>query len=275
MQFTTSTSKLAAALLDPVRGVIERGLAGSALALGGPLGPRFGEDEGEEQGEGESPALRAVRPDREFWPAAGRIPPSAGDGVIASTRRDDGAASGDGIRQPAGATDRSLAGYASAGRSDTPFVAMRASADIWHPYAGAKLDRISATADSSEVLHPYTGAMPASADSSHVYRAHTGAALRRCAGDRRFIACVSRTYGRRARRYAGNRRFIARASHTYGRRARRVARDRRFLARASPTYGRYPRDGPRTRRERSTRAPGGCLGAGRPGARRRGLRRSP
>jgi hypothetical protein len=175
MQFTTSTSKLAAALLDPVRGVIERGLAGSALALGGPLGPRFGEDEGEEQGEGESPALRAVRPDREFWPAAGRIPPSAGDGVIASTRRDDGAASGDGIRQPAGATDPSLAGYASAGRGDTPFVAMRASADIWHPYAGAKLDRISATADSSEVLHPYTGAMLAS-DSSHVYRAHTGAA---------------------------------------------------------------------------------------------------
>jgi hypothetical protein len=38
MHFTTSTSKLAAALLDPVRGVIERGLAGSALALGGPLG---------------------------------------------------------------------------------------------------------------------------------------------------------------------------------------------------------------------------------------------
>ncbi len=176
MQFTTSTSKLAAALLDPVRGVIERGLAGSALALGAPLG----EDSGEDNGEGESPAVRGaavVRADRELGPAAGRIPPSAGDGVIASTRRDDGVASGDGIRPPAGATDRSLAGHASAGRSDTPFVAMRASAEVLHPYAGAKLDRMSAAADSSEVLHPYTGAMPASADSSHVYRAPAGAAL--------------------------------------------------------------------------------------------------
>ena len=172
MHFTTSTSKLAAALLDPVRGVIERGLAGSALALGGPLG--------EDNGEGESPARRGAsvkRPDRGPGAAAGRIPPSAGDAVIASTRRDDGAASGAGISQPAGATDRSLAGDASAGRSDTPFVAMRASADILHPYAGAKLDRITATADSSEVLHPYTGAMLASADSLRVPHTQTGAAL--------------------------------------------------------------------------------------------------
>lgn len=174
MHFTTSTSKLAAALLDPVRGVIERGLAGSALALGAPLG----EDNGEDNGAGESPARRGAsvkRLDREFGPAAGRIPPSAGDAVIASTRR-DGVASGDGIRPPAGATDRSLAGVASAWRSDTPFVGMRVSADVFHSYAGASLDRIPATADSSEVLHPYTG-VPASADSSHVYRAHTGAAF--------------------------------------------------------------------------------------------------
>ncbi len=174
MHFTTSTSKLAAALLDPVRGVIERGLAGSALALGAPLG----EDSGEDNGEGESPARRGAsvkRPDRGPGAAAGRIPPSAGDAVIASTRRDDGAASGDGIRPPAGATDRSLAGHASAGRSDTPLVAMRVSADVLHPYAGAKLDRISASADSSEVLHPYTGAMLGSADSSHVPHTHTSA----------------------------------------------------------------------------------------------------
>jgi hypothetical protein len=67
MHFTTSTSKLAAALLDPVRGVIERGLAGSALALGGPLG----EDSGEDNGEGESPAVRGAsvkRPDRDPGP---------------------------------------------------------------------------------------------------------------------------------------------------------------------------------------------------------------